>query len=88
MSKIQYAGEFKLEELKIISSSGNVVDLSKSVLQIDLYESIFKNSISGSILIADTNNMVNNLPIIGQEYITLKVSTPSIENEAIDFTLA
>ena len=86
MSKIQYAGEFKLEELKIISSSGNVVDLSKSVMQIDLYESIFKNSISGSILIADTNNMVNNLPIIGQEYITLKVSTPSIENEAIDFT--
>ena len=39
---------------------------------------MFKSSITGSIIIGDTNNIVSKVPIVGQEYLTLKISTPTL----------
>ena len=41
---------------------------------------------SGSILIGDTNNLAVNLPIIGQEYLRIKLNTPSLDDKAIDYS--
>jgi len=86
MSSIKYAGEVELQKLILISSSGSAVDLTELVISINIFESIFLNSMSGSIVIADTNNLVGNLPIIGQEYLRVKLNTPSLEEKSIDFS--
>ena len=49
MSSIQYAGEFLLKELKIHTSSGTVLDITKQVASVDLYEDVFSTAISGEI---------------------------------------
>ena len=85
-NSLQYAGEFILERCELISSSGVAADISKVVVEINIFEDIFSNSLTGSIIITDTNNLADNMPIIGQEYISLKVVTPSLRGEAIDFT--
>ena len=85
-NSLQYAGEFILEKCELISSSGIAADISKVVVEINIFEDIFSNSLTGSIIITDTNNLADNMPIIGQEYISLKVVTPSLRGEAIDFT--
>ena len=41
MSDLQYAGEFELNKLEIIASSGIGIPLLKSCLEINIYESIF-----------------------------------------------
>ena len=79
MRDVQFAGEFKLETCEIISSAGVVADITLSIVEINLFESIFSSSITGSIILADTNNLTDNLPIIGQEYISLKIVTPGLE---------
>ena len=61
---IQYAGEFDVLELTLYSSSGVVVDLSKSAMEVNLFEDVFKNSMSGSILTYDTENLIMNMPVI------------------------
>ena len=86
MSDIKYAGEVELKKLILISSSGTAVDLTELVININIYESIFSSSMSGSILIADTNNLSVNLPIIGQEYLRVKLNTPSLEDKSIDYS--
>ncbi len=90
MAGIQYAGEFTLDTCELITSSGIRVNLLGSVVQVDIFEDIYKNSISGSISIADTNNIVRDAQITGQDYIRLKITTPSLseteENQTIDYT--
>ena len=47
-----------------------------------------RNSIAGEILLQDSGGFVSEGPIIGQEYLRLKIQTPSLTNERdiIDFT--
>ncbi len=88
MKDVQFAGEYNLETCEILSSAGVGVDISPNIIEINIFESIFKNSLSGSIIIADSNNLCDNLPVIGQEYISLKIVTPGLEEteQVIDFT--
>ena len=83
---LQFAGEFFLDKCELISSAGIAADISKVIVEINLFEDIFANALTGSIIITDTNNLVDNMPLIGQEYISLKITTPSMKQDAIDFT--
>jgi hypothetical protein len=86
MSKLNYAGEYAISELKLMSSSGNVVDLSLAYTTLSLFEDIFSSSMSGLVVVADTNNILMNLPVTGQDYLSMKIVTPSLEKSPIDYT--
>ena len=88
MKELQYAGEYDLQTCEIISSAGVVAEISANIVEINIFESIFSSSITGNILFSDTNNLTDNLPLIGQEYISLKIVTPGLEStdRVIDFT--
>ena len=87
---VQYAGDFNLEEALLISPTGNVTDLLTDVVivEMNIFEDMFKSSITGSIIVTDTNDIVSKIPIVGQEYLTLKIRTPTLtlEKDIIDFT--
>ena len=78
VSEEQYAGEINLEYLRIFSSEGVRADLSSIVVEINLFEDIFSTSFTGNIILVDTLNIIEKLPILGQEYIELKCSTPQV----------
>ena len=86
MSKLNYAGEYAISELKLMSSSGNVVDLSMAYTALSLFEDIFSSSMSGLVVVSDTNNILMNLPVTGQDYLSMKIVTPSLEKSPIDYT--
>ena len=75
------AGDFSLDEVKLVTSTGMVIDLSESVLGLSIYEDIFSLTITGTIAIADSVNLTSHGPIIGQEYLHLKIKTPSLSDE-------
>ena len=85
---IQFAGEFNLDTLKLYSSTGVFADISNSVISIDINENIYQSSVIGTILVGDSNNLIEKLPITGQEYVDLKISTPGAgkSEHSIDFT--
>ena len=90
MSGVNFAGEFEIKEISLTSVQGDVLDLMSQVnlVSINIFEDMFKTGISGSIIFADTNNMITNLPIIGQETLSFKLATPSLtdEDDIIDYT--
>ncbi|MAJ66263.1 MAG: hypothetical protein CMI76_03140 [Candidatus Pelagibacter sp.] len=85
-SGINYAGEFNIQELKLFASSGNVVDLSGSYISMNLFEDIFSPSLTGDVTVVDTNAILMNAPITGQDFLSFKIITPSLEKRGIDFT--
>ena len=88
---INFAGEFKLNRAFLESPTGEKIDLVRnlSIIEINIFEDIFKSCMSGSIIIGDSRDMVNKVPIIGQELLYLKISTPSLrsKDEILDFEL-
>ena len=66
MSGIQYAGEFSVKEIKILTSSGNVIDVKNNVLALELFEEITAPSMTGTMTIVDVDNILENAPIVGQ----------------------
>ncbi len=88
---VQYAGEYIIQEALLYSSNGEITDLNAvdlGIFEINIFEDIFRSSITGTIVVIDTRNIISKLPIMGQEYLSLKLSTPSLteKNDIIDFT--
>ena len=83
--QLQFAGEFHLERCELISSAGIIADITNIIVEINLFEDIFKSAMTGSIIIADTNNLVDNMPVVGQEFVSFKISTPGIDRSDLDF---
>ena len=89
MSEIRAAGDFHLATAEIITSTGAKINIKDSnIVGINIIENIRNSSITGEIMIQDAAGFVNEGPIIGQEYLKLKLQTSSLKNELdiIDFT--
>ena len=88
-SDLQFAGEFLIEECKIVSTTGKTYDIVELVEEINVFENIYTASVSGDIVIKDTTNIIQNFPIIGEERLVLKLQTPQSTPEpetTIDYT--
>ena len=74
--QVKYAGDFELEKAELLTSGGFVIDLLNITAEITIEEDLFTPTVSGTITFVDSQNLVINGPIIGQEYLKLTVSTP------------
>lgn len=72
------AGNLDIESLKLVSSTGMIVDLDDYLIEFNLFEDIFSPTLHGTILISDSRNLVTIMPIIGEELLLVKMTTPSL----------
>jgi hypothetical protein len=79
-SSLQSAGEINIEQLFLVSNTGTSLSLLDYLVELNIYESIFNNVLSGDILLSDSRNLIKELNIIGEEYLVVKVSTPGLPN--------
>jgi hypothetical protein len=91
LTGLQRGGEFNLLEAKLTLSTGVVIDLipGNSIMGLSLSENIESHNINGVMTIQESVNLGSTGPIIGQEYFSLKIATPGLENNEeynIDFT--
>ena len=88
MAGIQNAGDFELIKAELITSSGMVIDLSDSIINITFFEDTGMTAVTGNLLVQDAAGLSSIGPIIGQEYLKLKIRTPTLtdEDQIIDYT--
>jgi len=53
--------------VRLTSYNGNVYDFTEQVLELSIYETIYRAFIYGQIIIADNAAMLSSFPFIGQE---------------------
>ena len=82
--RIQKAGDFILDGVLIVGSSGIRINVVDQVQELNIYESIDTPYISGNLLISDSSGIAESLPLLGQERLLFKLRTPS-HTGSIDF---
>ena len=75
-NKPEFAGDYLLRNLFLHTHYGEVIDITAIMVELNIYESIFKNAVTGSVVIGDTKNQIARLQINGLERISFKLTTP------------
>lgn len=75
---IGFPSQVSIDYLKLISIEGYVVDLNDYLVEINIFEDIFNNFLSGQIMLSDSRNLIAKMPIIGNEYLLVKFETPTM----------
>ena len=83
INSTQYAGEVNLEYIKIYSSEGVFADITDIVVSINIFEDIFSTAMTCNLVVVDNLNLIEKLPILGQEFVEMKLSSPQ-SNETAD----
>ena len=78
---IEFAGDYSLRDMLLINHEGEAIDIKYLVQEINVYESIYNNSITGTVVITDATNLINNLPIQGTERLAFKLKTPGTDKQ-------
>ena len=85
---IQRAGEWELIECKLLTSTGLDHNLLPHIMGVTLYENMYQSCIVGTLMMHNSLSLSNIAPIIGQEFISIKFGTPTMndDNAKLDFT--
>jgi hypothetical protein len=75
---IQNAGDIDIADVTLICSNGKQIDMKPFMVEINLTEDIFSTSLYGNIVITDSLGIIENGPIVGEEYIRIDVGTPGL----------
>ena len=77
-SELRSGGEFDILQCDLVLTTGKVVGLKASIMGLTIFEGINQLTVTGTITIQDTFNLASFGPIIGQEYLRLKIATPNL----------
>ena len=82
VNNLEFAGDYHLPYINLISHVGEGVDstthgenISALLIELNIYESIYSASVTGSAVILDTQNLIAKLPIQGTERLSFLLST-------------
>ena len=85
---IQFAGDYNLDGIVLhnhqnegLKASDEGVDIQNLVIEMNIFEGIERSAVTGSLVIADSINLIGNLPIQGTERLSFKLSTPGAHEE-------
>ena len=77
---LQAAGDYDLDGVLIVGSSGQRINISNQVIEFNIYQSIDSPFMSGNIVFSDAAGVAELLPLLGQERLLFSLRTPSHEN--------
>jgi len=73
----QNAGDYTLDGVLIVGSSGAKINIISQVRELNIYQSIDSPFMSGNLMIADSKGVSEILPFLGQERLLFMLQTPS-----------
>jgi len=80
---LQRAGEVRIEELKLITSGNDIIDLNEFLVELNIFEDIFTNYMYGTIVLTDSRNLIDKFNIHGEELLNVKLRTPTFADNAV-----
>ena len=78
---LRFAGDVKVEDVTITSMvSGLSFNVTNQVVTIEFFEDMFSPFMTGALILRESFDFANTLPIVGQEILDITVSTPTLED--------
>lgn len=87
-TELRSGGEFNIIQCDLVLTTGKVVGLKASIMGLSIFEGIDQLTVTGTMTIQDAFNLASFGPIIGQEYLRLKIATPNLKGgeNTIDYS--
>jgi hypothetical protein len=82
-SVLRFAGDVSIDKVRIITPKGFYQDVGAQVINVQFYEDLFSPFITGSLILKDSIDLVNLFPFIGEEFLELEISTPTLKENNI-----
>ncbi len=77
----KFAGEVSIEKVELTSVvTETIVDISKIMLEMNIYEDLFSNYITGTITVMDSLDLIQYVPLLGEEKLQITYKTPGIDD--------
>jgi hypothetical protein len=83
--QLKFAGDYKLHDVKIGSARGEIYDVFNFVIDINIYEDIYSPTMSGNLTLNDAQDLINLLPMIGEEKLLITFQTAGTSEEEGNF---
>lgn len=80
-------GTLVIKSIGLENYKGQILDISDLMSEINIYESIYTNTITGTISVIDSYDLAQLLPIIGEERIYFEVQMPDMD-QSVTFTFS
>ena len=78
---IEFAGDYDCKHIFLHDHHGDITDIMQLVDELNIYESIYKNALTGSVVITDAQNLISKLEIQGIERISFVIRTPGTSDD-------
>jgi hypothetical protein len=85
-TEIKFAGDVSIDKVKVISSKGFFQDITAQVITVQYFEDIFSPFITGTLIVKDALDLLNLFPFVGEEFVELEISTPTLEDKSLKGT--
>ena len=76
--QINKLGEILVLKAELVTHDKTSIDITAMMGELTLFEDIFSPTMSGSVFIQDALDLVNTLPLMGQEQLRLTLRTPTL----------
>lgn len=81
---LRFAGDVEIEKARVVSSSGFFQDITNQIIGVQIFEDLLSPFITGTLVIKDSFDLINLFPFVGEEYVELKISTPTLKKGNLD----
>jgi len=78
---IEFAGDYDCKHIFLHTHTGEVIDIKNLTDELNIYESIYKNAMTGSVVMTDAQNLIAKLQIQGMERLSFVIRTPGTTND-------
>jgi len=78
---MQRASDYLVDEIKIKPQygTGTPVDVTGIMVEMHIYEDIYKPFLHGTLMISDSSGLIEQTPISGEEFLSIKIETPGAD---------
>ena len=74
--EIKHSGDYNLGTIDVINVNGESVPIHPMVQELNIFEDIEANAITGYAVLVDNLNLINKIPLQGTERLAFKLATP------------
>jgi hypothetical protein len=70
-AKLAAPGDLIIEDITLTSASGFSLSIWNLIYSVEIYEDLYSNSLSGTILFGDSLALSRHLPLVGEEKVKI-----------------
>ncbi len=71
------ASAVQLSQCTLVAPTGVSVELLELITELNIFEDLFSNTMTGNVVLNDSNNLINTLPIMGYEFLMVVFEKPN-----------